>query len=189
MGAVPQARLARERHARDRRSPAAACRLRTCSASAAAASREFLDDLDDGRVAFAALAVGLVAAASSERGVREGREAFGRPIGAFQAIQFKIADMTRRRGDRAARRPAGGVAPRHGAASRREASVAKLDASEAAVASAREAVQIHGGYGYIEEFPVARFYRDAKVLEIGEGTSEIQRILIARSHGLPATEL
>jgi alkylation response protein AidB-like acyl-CoA dehydrogenase len=70
-----------------------------------------------------------------------------------------------------------------------EAATAKLVASEAAVWCAREAVQIHGGYGYIEEFPVARFYRDAKVLEIGEGTSEIQRVLIARALGLPGTEL
>jgi short-chain 2-methylacyl-CoA dehydrogenase len=66
----------------------------------------------------------------------------------------------------------------------REAAIAKLHASEAAVASAREAVQVHGGYGFIEEFPVARFYRDAKILEIGEGTSEVMRILIARSLGL-----
>ena len=70
-----------------------------------------------------------------------------------------------------------------------EASIAKLYASEVAVTSAREAVQVHGAYGFTEEFPVARYYRDAKVLEIGEGTSEIQRILIARDLGLPGTEL
>jgi short/branched chain acyl-CoA dehydrogenase len=70
-----------------------------------------------------------------------------------------------------------------------EASVAKLYASEIAMTCARDAVQVHGAYGYVEEFPVARFYRDAKVLEIGEGTSEIQRVLIARSLGLPGTEL
>ena len=70
-----------------------------------------------------------------------------------------------------------------------EASIAKLFASEVAVTSAREAVQVHGGYGFVEDFPVARFYRDAKVLEIGEGTSEIQRVLIARALGLPGTEL
>jgi short/branched chain acyl-CoA dehydrogenase len=68
----------------------------------------------------------------------------------------------------------------------REAAIAKLYASEAAVTCAREAVQVHGGYGYINEFPVARFYRDAKVLEIGEGTSEVMRILIARALGLEA---
>jgi len=70
-----------------------------------------------------------------------------------------------------------------------EASIAKLYASEVAVSSAREAVQVHGGYGFVEDFPVARFYRDAKVLEIGEGTSEIQRVLIARALGLPGTAL
>jgi alkylation response protein AidB-like acyl-CoA dehydrogenase len=69
------------------------------------------------------------------------------------------------------------------------ASVAKLYATDIAVTNAREAVQVHGGYGYMEEFPVARYYRDAKVLEIGEGTNEIQRILIARDVGLPGTEL
>ncbi|MGH2765588.1 MAG: acyl-CoA dehydrogenase family protein, partial [Actinomycetota bacterium] len=68
------------------------------------------------------------------------------------------------------------------------ASLAKLYASEIAVTCARQAVQVHGGYGFSEEFPVARFYRDAKVLEIGEGTNEIQRVLIARDLGLPGTE-
>jgi short/branched chain acyl-CoA dehydrogenase len=70
-----------------------------------------------------------------------------------------------------------------------EASLAKLHATGIAVTAAREALQIHGAYGYIEEFPVARFYRDAKVLEIGEGTNELQRILIARDLGLPGTDL
>jgi len=77
----------------------------------------------------------------------------------------------------------------HGRPYKVEASIAKLYVSEMAVTCAREAVQVHGGYGFIEEFPVARFYRDAKVLEIGEGTSEIQRLLIARDLGLPGTEL
>jgi alkylation response protein AidB-like acyl-CoA dehydrogenase len=70
-----------------------------------------------------------------------------------------------------------------------QASIAKLYASEIAVTAARDAVQVHGGYGFMEEFPVARFYRDSKVLEIGEGTSEVQRILIARDLGLPGTKL
>jgi butyryl-CoA dehydrogenase len=73
----------------------------------------------------------------------------------------------------------------HGRPFKVEAAVAKLHASEAAVACAREAVQVHGGYGFVEESPVARFYRDAKALEIGEGTSEIQRMVIARDLGLP----
>jgi alkylation response protein AidB-like acyl-CoA dehydrogenase len=151
---------------------------------------EFLETLADGRVAIAALSVGL-ARGCLEESVRYAteREAFGRPIGAFEALQFKIADMKvavetarlatlRAAWLRDAGRPFG-----------TEASIAKLYASEIATTCAREAVQVHGGYGYTEEFPVARFYRDAKVLEIGEGTSEIQRLLIARSLGLPGTEL
>ncbi|MGZ5353453.1 MAG: acyl-CoA dehydrogenase family protein [Actinomycetota bacterium] len=151
---------------------------------------QFLETLADGRVAIAALSVGL-ARGCLEESVRYAgeREAFGRPIGAFEAIQFKVADMKvavetarlatlRAAWLRDAGRPFG-----------TEASIAKLYASEIAVTCAREAVQVHGGYGYTEEFPVARFYRDAKVLEIGEGTSEIQRLLIARALGLPGTEL
>jgi alkylation response protein AidB-like acyl-CoA dehydrogenase len=150
---------------------------------------QFLEALADGRIAIAAMSVGL-ARACLEESVRYAteREAFGRPIGAFQAIQFKIADMkvavetARLAYLRAAwLRDAG----RPFAA---EAAIAKLYASEVAVTCAREAVQVHGGYGYTEEFPVGRFYRDAKVLEIGEGTSEIQRMVIARSLGLPGTD-
>ncbi|MEX2393542.1 MAG: acyl-CoA dehydrogenase family protein, partial [Actinomycetota bacterium] len=105
-------------------------------------------------------------------------------IGSFQAIQFKLADMAT--GIHHAR-----LAVYHAGRLRQdnqpfktEASMAKLFATEMAVDVARDAVQVHGGYGYIEEFPVARFYRDAKVLEIGEGTSEIQRMIIARQLGL-----
>lgn len=147
---------------------------------------EFLETLADGRIATAALSVGL-ARGCLEESVRYAgeREAFGHPIGAFEAIRFKLADMkvgvetARLAYRRAARLRDGG----HPYAT--EASIAKLYASEVAVSAAREAVQVHGGYGYVEDFPVARFYRDAKVLEIGEGTSEIQRMLIARSLGLP----
>jgi alkylation response protein AidB-like acyl-CoA dehydrogenase len=151
---------------------------------------ELLQTLADGRVATAALGVGLARGCLEEsvRYARE-REAFGRPIGAFQALQFKIADMqvgvetARLAYQRAAwLRDAGRPFAT-------EASVAKLYASEVAMSAARDAVQVHGGYGYVEEFPVARFYRDAKALEIGEGTSEIQRVLIARALGLPGTEL
>ena len=147
---------------------------------------QFLETLTDGRVAIAALSVGL-ARGCLEESVRYAgeREAFGRPIGAFEAIRFKLADMKvgvetgRLAYQRAAwLRDAGRPYAT-------EASIAKLYASEVAVSAAREAVQVHGGYGYVEDFPVARFYRDAKVLEIGEGTSEIQRLLIARSLGLP----
>jgi alkylation response protein AidB-like acyl-CoA dehydrogenase len=151
---------------------------------------QFLRTLDDGRIAIAALAVGLAQGCLDES-VRYATErtAFRRPIGAFQSLQFKLADMkvavetARLATYRAAwLRDKGGPY-------KSEASVAKLYASEAAVACARDAVQVHGGYGYTEEFPVARFYRDSKVLEIGEGTSEIQRVLIARNLGLPGTEL
>jgi short-chain 2-methylacyl-CoA dehydrogenase len=145
-----------------------------------------LEILTGARVTISALAVGS-AQACFDQSVRYAneREAFGRPIGANQMIQAKLADM--RASVEAARLLT------HRAAWLRdqqrpyvaEASIAKLVASETAVSAAREAVQIHGGYGFIEEFPVARFYRDAKVLEIGEGTSEIHRLILARESGLP----
>jgi alkylation response protein AidB-like acyl-CoA dehydrogenase len=146
---------------------------------------QFLRILDEGRIAIAALAVGLAQGCVDEsiRYARQ-RQAFGRPIGDFQAIQFKIADMEMRAHtarlayyDAAARLAAG-------ADFKRQAAIAKLYASEAAVTNAREATQIHGGYGFINETPVARFWRDSKILEIGEGTSEVQRMVIARELGL-----
>lgn len=151
--------------------------------------RNFLKILDDGRIAIAALAVGLAQGCLDDSiTYAKERSAFGKPIGGFQAIQFKLADMAtktelaRNQVYKAAwlkqqRRPY-----------KRAAAIAKLYSSEIAVEVAREAVQIHGGYGYIEEFPVARHFRDSKILEIGEGTSEVQRILIARELGLPGTE-
>jgi short-chain 2-methylacyl-CoA dehydrogenase len=148
---------------------------------------QFLRTLDEGRVAIAALAVGLAQGCVDEslRYARE-RQAFGRAIGQFQAIQFKIADME-------ARAHTARLAYYHAAARmlagerfKKEAAIAKLTASETAMANARDATQIFGGYGFMNEFPVARFYRDAKILEIGEGTSEVQRILIARELGLDA---
>jgi alkylation response protein AidB-like acyl-CoA dehydrogenase len=151
---------------------------------------ELLKVLDDGRIAVAALAVGL-ARGCLEESVRYAgeREAFGRPIGAFQALQFKLADM--RVGVEVSRLAYLRAAwlKDHGRPFKAEAAVAKLHASEVAMACARDAVQVHGGYGFMEEYPVARFYRDAKALEIGEGTSEILRVLIARDLGLPGTEL
>ena len=146
---------------------------------------QFLAQLDDGRIAIAALAVGqsqgcLDACLSYVKD----RTQFGRPIEQFQAIQFKLADMaTQIHHARLAVYHAGQLR-QDGKPFKTEASMAKLYATETAVDIAREAVQVHGGYGYIEEFPVARFYRDAKVLEIGEGTSEVQRIIIARQLGL-----
>jgi short/branched chain acyl-CoA dehydrogenase len=151
---------------------------------------QFLQILDDGRIAIAALAVGL-AQGCLEESIKYAkvRMAFRRPLADFQAIQFKIADMkVAVETSRLATYRAAWLRDQ-GRFYKAEASLAKLHASEIAVASAREAVQIHGGYGFIEEFPVARFYRDSKVLEIGEGTSEIQRILIARDLGVAGPEI
>jgi short/branched chain acyl-CoA dehydrogenase len=151
---------------------------------------QFLKILDDGRIALASLAVGLAQGCLEESlKYAKQRQAFGRPIGAYQGLQFKIADM--RVAVDTARLATYRAAwlKLQGRPYKAEAAVAKLHASEIAVSCARDAVQVHGGYGYMEEFPVARFYRDSKVLEIGEGTSEIQRILIARDLGLPDTDL
>jgi len=147
---------------------------------------QFLRTLDDGRIAVAALGTGL-AQGCLEQSVKYSteRHAFGRPIGAFQGLQFKIADM-RVAVDtaRLATYRAAWLKDR-GRPYKTEAAVAKLYASQIAVSCAREAVQVHGAYGYMEEFPVARYYRDSKVLEIGEGTNEIMRWIIARDLGLP----
>jgi short-chain 2-methylacyl-CoA dehydrogenase len=145
----------------------------------------FLRTLEEGRIAIAALATGLCQGCVDESvAYSREREAFGRPISSFQAIAFKIADMELRA--HTARLAYYHAAARlvAGQSFSKEAAIAKLYASEAAVTCAREAVQVHGGYGFMNEFPVARFYRDAKVLEIGEGTSEVMRILIGRSLGL-----
>jgi short-chain 2-methylacyl-CoA dehydrogenase len=146
---------------------------------------QFLQILDAGRVAIAALATGLAAGCVAEclRYVAE-REAFGHHLGYYQATQFKLADMEAR--VHAARLCWYDAAVRLAAGEpvKKQASIAKLVASDAAMDNARDATQIFGGYGYMNEYPVARFYRDAKVLEIGEGTSEVQRMLIARELGL-----
>jgi short/branched chain acyl-CoA dehydrogenase len=148
--------------------------------------RQFLSTLDEGRVAISALAVGLAQACVDEsaRYAKE-REAFGQPIGGYQAVAFRVADMDMRTHvarlayyDAAARMAAGRPF-------KREAAIAKLYSSTIAVDNARDATQVFGGYGFMNEYPVARHWRDAKILEIGEGTSEVQRILIARQLGLP----
>ena len=141
--------------------------------------------LDDGRISIAALSVGLAQGClDASVAYAKDREAFGRPIGAYEAIAFKLADM--RAGVEGARLLTHRAAwlKDQGRPYTTEAAIAKLRASETAVDAAREAIQVHGGYGYTEEFPVARAYRDAKVLEIGEGTSEILRLVIARDLGL-----
>jgi short/branched chain acyl-CoA dehydrogenase len=146
---------------------------------------QFLRTLDEGRIAIAAIATGLAQGCVDESlKYAKQRHAFGHPIGDFQAIKFKIADMeVRAHTARLAWHDAAARLVR-GEQFKREAAIAKLHASEIAVANAREATQIHGGYGFMNEFPVARFWRDSKVLEIGEGTSEVQRMVIARDLGL-----
>jgi alkylation response protein AidB-like acyl-CoA dehydrogenase len=146
---------------------------------------QFLQILDEGRIAIAALSVGLAQGCVDESVKYAGeRVAFGRPIGNYQAVQFMIADMelrahTARLGyyDAAARMLAGEDFKRY-------AAIAKLNASNAAMENSRYATQVHGGYGFMNESAVGRFYRDAKILEVGEGTSEVQRMLIARGLGL-----
>ena len=147
---------------------------------------QFLSILDDGRVAIAALAVGAIEACLElSTQYAKDRNAFGKPIGANQAVAFKCADL--------AVLAANARLLTYDAAWRRDtgrpfkqaAAMAKLYATEGAVTATREATQIFGGYGFIDETPVSRFYRDAKILEIGEGTSEIQRLVIARELGLP----
>ncbi|MFT6563332.1 MAG: alkylation response protein AidB-like acyl-CoA dehydrogenase [Actinomycetes bacterium] len=147
---------------------------------------QFLRILDEGRIAIAALGTGLAQGCVDESvKYASQREAFGRPIGAHQAISFMIADMESRAytsrlawRDAAARMALGDPF-------KRQAAIAKLHSSNAAMDNSRAATQVHGGYGFTVEFPVGRFYRDAKILEIGEGTSEVQRMLISRDLGLP----
>ncbi|HWG93642.1 MAG TPA: acyl-CoA dehydrogenase family protein [Mycobacteriales bacterium] len=145
----------------------------------------FLSILDEGRIAIAALAVGAAQGCVDEsvKYAKE-REAFGQAIGKNQAIAFKIARMEARAHtarmayyDAAAKMLAGQPF-------KKEAAIAKLVAGEAAMDNARDATQVHGGYGFMNEYPVARQYRDSKILEIGEGTTEVQLMLIARELGL-----
>jgi short/branched chain acyl-CoA dehydrogenase len=147
----------------------------------------FLQVLDEGRIAISALATGSIQACVDEclRYARE-RQAFGKPIGSHQAIAFKIADMeVQAELARHAYQYAAWLMM-EGKPFKRAAAVAKLYSTEAAVTAAREACQVFGGYGFTTEFLVGRLYLDAKILEIGEGTSEIQRMLIARDLGLPS---
>jgi short/branched chain acyl-CoA dehydrogenase len=145
----------------------------------------FLSILDEGRIAIAAVATG-VAQGCVDESVKyaKQRETFGNPIGSYQAIAFKIARMEARAHvartayyDAAAKMAAG-------LPFKKEASIAKMISSEAAMDNARDATQIHGGYGFMNEYLVARHYRDSKILEIGEGTTEVQLMLIARDLGL-----
>jgi short-chain 2-methylacyl-CoA dehydrogenase len=146
---------------------------------------QFLSILDEGRVAIAALSVGLAQGCVDEslRYARE-RHAFGQSIGSYQAIQFKIADMEARAHTARLAYYAAAAKMLRGEPFKKEAAIAKLVSSNAAMDNARDATQVFGGYGFMNEYPVGRFYRDAKILEVGEGTSEVQRMLIARQLGL-----
>lgn len=145
----------------------------------------FLSILDEGRIAIAALATGAAqGCVEYATQYAKERQAFGHNIGSYQAIQFKIARMAARAHtarlayyDAAARMLAGKPF-------KTEAAIAKMVAGEAAMDNARDATQVFGGYGFMNEFPVARHYRDSKILEVGEGTTEVQLMLIARSLGL-----
>jgi alkylation response protein AidB-like acyl-CoA dehydrogenase len=150
--------------------------------------RQFLAVLDDGRIAISALAVGLAQGCLDLSVKYAGeRHTFGKPIGSRQAVAFSLSDLAvsveaarlltyKAAWLKDAGRPRTQV--------KQAAAIAKLYSTEAAVTATRIATQVFGGNGFMEEFPVARFYRDAKILEIGEGTSEVQRMLIARSLGL-----
>ncbi|CAA9379426.1 MAG: Isovaleryl-CoA dehydrogenase [uncultured Nocardioides sp.] len=155
---------------------------------------QFLSTLDDGRVAIAALAVGCVQACLDLSVEYAGdRQTFGGPIGRKQGVAFQVSDLQvmldasrlltyKAAAMKDAMDAGAGVSMKD---FKQAAAVAKLYATESAVTATRIATQVFGGYGFMEEYPVARFYRDAKVLEIGEGTSEVQRMLIARGLGLP----
>lgn len=150
---------------------------------------QFLATLDDGRVAIAAVALGCIRACLDMSVQYAGeRQTFGGPIGRKQGVAFQIADL-KVMADAAELLVYKAAALKDAGASvadfKQAASVAKLYASESAVTATRIATQVFGGYGFMEEYPVTRFYRDAKILEIGEGTSEVQRMLIARGLGLP----
>jgi alkylation response protein AidB-like acyl-CoA dehydrogenase len=149
---------------------------------------QFLRILDEGRIAISALAVGLAQGCVDECVRYAGeREAFGRPIGEYQAVAFKIADMELRAHTARLAYHDAGARMLAGEPFKHEAAIAKLYSSEIAVTNAREATQVFGGYGFMNEYPVARFWRDCKILEIGEGTSEVQRMLIARHLGVGVT--
>ena len=147
---------------------------------------QFLSTLDDGRIAIAAMAVGVLQSCLDESvAYAKERHSFGKPIGSYQAIAFKCADMEVM--TEAARLLVYRAAwlKEQGLPFKQEAAVAKLYATEAAITATREATQVFGGAGFMDETLVSRHYRDAKILEIGEGTSEVQRLVIGRGLGLP----
>ena len=146
---------------------------------------QFLEILDGGRISVAAMAVGLAQGAYDlAAAYAQEREQFGRPISRFQAVQFRLADMATE--IEAARNLVYKAAwvKDQGRPFGREAAIAKLYSGEMSNRVVNWALQVHGGYGYMDEFAISRFYRDQKILEIGEGTNEVQRMVIARHLGL-----
>jgi short/branched chain acyl-CoA dehydrogenase len=146
---------------------------------------QFLKILDGGRISVAAMAVGLAQGAYDlAAAYAEEREQFGRPIARFQAVQFRLADMATE--IEAARNLVYKAAwvKDQGRPFGKEAAIAKLYSGEMSNRVVNWALQVHGGYGYMDEFPISRLYRDQKILEIGEGTNEVQRMVIARHLGL-----
>jgi short/branched chain acyl-CoA dehydrogenase len=146
--------------------------------------KQFLHLLDGGRIGVAAMGVGLAQGALDEAlAYARERKAFGRPISSFQAIQAKIADISAEIEAARLLTYKAALQKQRGESFTLTAAQAKLKTGRLAVRACEEAVQIHGGYGYIEEYPVCRFYRDAKILTIGEGTDEVQQMVIARQLG------
>jgi short/branched chain acyl-CoA dehydrogenase len=146
--------------------------------------RQFLHILDGGRIGVAAMGVGLAQGALDEAlAYAKERQAFGQPISKFQAIQVKIADLSAEIEAARLLTYKAALQKDRGEPFTLTAAQAKLMTGRLAVRATEEAVQIHGGYGYIEEYPVCRFYRDAKILTIGEGTDEVQQMVIARALG------
>ncbi|HET7646894.1 MAG TPA: acyl-CoA dehydrogenase family protein, partial [Candidatus Limnocylindria bacterium] len=142
----------------------------------------FLKTLDGGRIGIAAMALGLAQAAyEAASAYAKEREQFGRPIGAFQGVAFMIADMATEIDAARLMTYRAAWLKDQGRSYSTEAAMAKLFASEVAQRATNAAVQVHGGYGYITEYKVERYLRDAKLTEIGEGTSQIQRMVIARN--------
>ncbi len=147
--------------------------------------KNFLTILDGGRISVAALSVGLARGAFDQAFTyAKERQAFGRPIGKFQAIQFKLVDMLMEIEHAMLMVLKAAWEKDQGRDFSRSASLAKLYAGEVSRRVVNEAVQIHGGYGFMDEYPVSRMYRDQKINEIGEGTNEVQRLIIARQMGL-----
>jgi short-chain 2-methylacyl-CoA dehydrogenase len=147
--------------------------------------KQFLQILDGGRIGIAAMGVGLAEGALDEAiSYAKERQAFGQPIGKFQAIQAKIADISAQLEAARLLVYRAAILKDRGEPFTLTAAQAKLITGRLAVRATEEAVQIHGGYGYIEEYPVCRFYRDAKILTIGEGTDEVQQMVIARQLGV-----